>query len=258
VCALAIGGLDPGGGAGVLADVRGFEAAGAFGCAVVALLTVQSTGGLVSVQVLPARGVSAAAREVLARQRVRAIKVGALGSRSNVLAVAKLLADNPEIPSVVDTPMLPTRGRASLLDAGAVEALKRRLLPSATLVTVNAPEAETLAGGRVTTARDARRAAKALTASGARAVLVKAGHLQGAEAVDILAVGDELFEIGAPRLALPPVHGAGCTLASLIAGRLAVRQKSSIVDAVRWAKGVHHAALARAVDVGGPLRILVF
>jgi hydroxymethylpyrimidine/phosphomethylpyrimidine kinase len=258
VCALAIGGLDPGGGAGVLADVRGFEAAGAFGCAVVALLTVQSTRGVVSVQALPAKGVVASVVEVLEGERVRAIKVGALGSRANVVAVAKLLREHLDVPSVVDTPMLPTRGRASLLDARAIEALKRELLPAATLVTVNALEAETLVGGRVATTRDARRAAKALVEGGARAVLVKAGHLRGAEAVDVLAVGDELFEIGAPRLRIDPVHGAGCTLASLVAGRLAVAPRSAIVDTVRWAKKVHHAALARAIDVGGPLRVLAF
>jgi hydroxymethylpyrimidine/phosphomethylpyrimidine kinase len=258
VCALAIGGLDPGGGAGILADARGFEAAGAFGCAVVTLLTVQSTRGLVSVRPLAALDVRNAALEVLEGQRVRAIKVGALGSRANVVAVAKLLREHPQIPSVVDTPMLPTRGRPSLLDDRAVEAIKRVCLPAATLVTVNALEAETLSGMRVATTRDARRAAKAIVAAGARAVLVKAGHLRGADAIDILAVGNEIVEIAAPRLRIPAVHGAGCTLASLIAGRLAVRPHSSLVDAVQWAKGVHHAALARAADVGGPLRVLRF
>ncbi len=258
VCALAIGGLDPGGGAGVLADVRGFEAAGAFGCAVVTLLTVQSTRGVVSVRTLPASGVTAAAVEVLEGERVRAIKVGALGSRTNVVAVAKLLRAHADIPSVVDTPMLPTRGRASLLDARAVDALKRELLPAAALVTVNALEAETLAGGRVATTRDARRAAKTLVERGARAVLVKAGHLRGDDAVDVLVIDGTVIEITAPRLNTPPVHGAGCTLASLIAGRLAVTPRSSIVDAVRWAKRVHHASLARALDVGGPLRVLAF
>jgi hydroxymethylpyrimidine/phosphomethylpyrimidine kinase len=222
------------------------------------LLTVQSTRGVVSVRTLPAKGVSAAAVEVLAGQRVRAIKVGALGSRANVVAVAKLLRAHADIPSVVDTPMLPTRGRASLLDARALDALKRELLPAAALVTVNALEAETLAGGHVATTRDARRAAKALVEGGARAVLVKAGHLRSADAVDVLAVGDELFEVRAPRLQIEPIHGAGCTLASLIAGRLAVAPRGSIVDAVRWAKRVHHEALARAIDVGGPLRVVAF
>ena len=238
--------------------MRGFEAAGAFGCAVVAVLTVQSTRGLVTARALPSAEVEAAANEVLVGQRVRAIKVGALGSRANVVAVAKLLREHGDVPSIVDTPMLPTRGRASLLDARAVDALKRELLPAATLVTVNALEAETLTGDRVATTRDARRAAKALVAAGARAVLVKAGHLRGAEAVDVLAVGDELFEIAAPRLRIEPVHGAGCTLAALIAARLATVPLSSLVDAVRWAKRVHHEALAHALDVGGPLRVLTF
>jgi hydroxymethylpyrimidine kinase/phosphomethylpyrimidine kinase len=263
-CALAIGGLDPGGGAGVVADLRAFAAAGAFGGAVVALATVQSTGGLRRAWALPARQVVEQAREVLRHQRIRAVKVGALGSAANVRAVASLLAAHPEIAVVVDTPMLPSRGRARLLDRAGVHTLRRVLLPRATLVTVNAAEAAALVGESVRTVGEAHDAARTLvTRWGARAALVKGGHLTGSTATDVLAVGDEVIELRARRLPGAGAHGTGCTFAALVAGRLALRpgprvDRDALVGAVRWAKRLHHAALARAVDVGGGARVLVF
>ncbi len=264
-CALAIGGLDPGGGAGIAADLRAFAASGVFGCAAVAVVTVQSTGGLRSVRALPAREVAAQAGEVLRHQRVRAVKVGALGSEANVRAVARLLGQHPGVPVVVDTPMLPTRGKARLLDARALAALRGELLPRATLVTVNADEAHALVGEPVRTVGEAHDAARALVKMGPRAALVKGGHLAGASAIDVLAIGGEVVELRARRLVTTPVHGTGCTLASLIAGRLAARggvrarvDAEALVAAIRWAKRVHHAALARAVNVGGALRVLMF
>lgn len=255
MCALAIGGLDPGGGAGVVADLRAFSAAGAFGCAAVAIVTVQSTAGLKRVKALGARDLFDQAGEVLRHQRVRAVKVGALGTAANVLAVARLLAQYADVPVVIDTPMRPTRGRTRLLARSATDALRSELLPRATLVTTNADEAGALLGEAVRTVSEAHDAARALTRSGARAVLVKGGHLPGASAIDVLALGDEVIELRARRLAVGAVHGTGCALASLIAGRLAVRARARVgraelVGAVRWAKRVHHAALASAVDVG--------
>jgi hydroxymethylpyrimidine/phosphomethylpyrimidine kinase len=255
-CALCIGGLDPGGGAGIAADLRAFTAAGVFGGAALAVLTVQSTAGLRSVRAIPSGEVVAQAGEVLRHQRVRAVKVGALGS------VAKLLRRHPGVPVVVDTPMLPTRGKARLLARPALTALRDALLPCATLVTVNADEAHALAGEPVRTVGEAHDAARALMRTGARAVLVKGGHLAGGAAIDVLAVGGEVVELRSRRLVLPPVHGTGCTLASLIAGRLAARESTRVdaedlVSAIRWAKRVHHAALARAVDVGGGMRVMM-
>lgn len=262
-CALAIGGLDPGGGAGIAADLRAFAAAGVFGCAAVAVVTVQSTSGLRSVRALPAREVAAQAGEVLRHQRVRAVKVGALGSEANVRAVARVLAKHPAVPVVVDTPMLPTRGNARLLVERAMAALRDELLPRATLVTVNADEARALLGEPVRTVGEAHDAARALVKAGARAVLVKGGHLGGPSAIDVLAIGGEVVELRARRLVMAAVHGTGCTLASLIAGRLAARvgarvDAEGLVGAIRWAKRVHHGALARAADVGGGMRVLVF
>ncbi len=260
-CALAIGGLDPGGGAGIIADLRAFEAAGAFGCAAVALMTVQSTSGMKGARALSPREVVAQAREVVFHQRVRAFKIGALGSRENVMAVGAFLAAHPRVPAIVDTPILPTRGGARLLAEQAIAALRRSLVPRATLLTANAAEVEALAGMRVTTIGGAHDAAVALCKLGARAALVKGGHLEGVNAVDVLAIGGEVIELRARRLTVGATHGTGCTFASLVAGRLAVAGRAddaTIVDAVRWAKRVHHAAIARARDVGGVQRVLVF
>lgn len=254
---LAIAGLDPGAGAGILADMRAVAEAGAFGTAAVAVLTVQSTSGLRAATPVPRAELIAECNEVLRHQRVRAIKVGALGSVENTRAVADLLAIHRDIPAVVDTVMIPTRGRARLLEERAVSAMRERLVPRATLLTANAPEAEVLVGRRVTRLDEARDAAKALVAMGAKAVLVKGGHLTGKQAVDVFAEGDRVVEIAASRLKLAPVHGGGCVLASLVAGRLAASPEKKLLDVVRWAKKTHHEALRRAADVGGDLLVLL-
>lgn len=259
-CVLAIGGLDPSGGAGLLADARAIAKAGAYPCAVASLLTVQSTSGLRSVTPVAKKELLAASTEILKVQNVRAIKVGALGSEENTKAIGELLAIHRDVPSVVDTVMLPTRGRARLLAEKAVDLLRERVLKRATLVTVNAPEAEVLTGKRVTRHDEAERAAHTILGFGARAVLLKGGHLAGDEAIDLLAYHEGkhewLIELRAPRLALPPVHGGGCILASLVAGRLAATE-DDVVAAVKWAKKAHHRALANATDVGGDMRILL-
>jgi hydroxymethylpyrimidine/phosphomethylpyrimidine kinase len=271
-CVLAIGGLDPGAGAGILADARAILRAGAFPCAAVAVLTVQSTSGMRAATAVAKREVIAECTEVVKHQRVRAIKVGALGSEENARAVGDFLAIHRDIPAVVDTVMMPTRGRARLLEERAVSVLRDRVLPHAALVTVNAPEAEVLTGLRVTRLDEAHDAALALLRLGCRAVLVKGGHLGGAQAVDLLAcssfppfpaISPRVIELPLPRLSLRPFHGGGCILASLIAGRLAVREETgaaaerAVIDAVRWAKKIHHAALLRARDVGGDMRVLL-
>ena len=139
-------------------------------------------------------------------------------------------------------------------------------MPRATLLTANVDEAQALLGEPVRTVGEAHDAARALARCGARAVIVKGGHLSGPSAIDVLAFadGDEVVELRARRLAVGATHGTGCTFASLVAGRLAVGapagrlDREGLVGAIRWAKRVHHAALARAVDVGGAMRALVF
>jgi hydroxymethylpyrimidine/phosphomethylpyrimidine kinase len=265
-CALAIGGLDPGGGAGIATDLRAFAAAGAFGCAAMAVITVQSTAGLRGARAVGVGELSAQIREVLRHQRVRAVKVGALGSAANVRAVARVLEAHEDLPLVLDTPIASSRGprgRARLIAAPAVRALKEELVPRATLLTVNLDEARILTGHDVRTIAEAHDAARALSDIGARAVLVKGGHMKGPDAIDVLCIGRDVLELRARRISVPAVHGTGCALASLVAGRLALRPRQKlddgeIVTAVRWAKRTLHAAIARSVDVGDGMRVLVF
>ena len=262
-CALAIGGIDPGGGAGVIADLRAFAAAGAFGCAAVAVITVQSTAGLRQVRAVPAKELTAQALEVLVHQRVRAIKVGALGTAENARAVGRILAGARAVPAVVDTPIRPTAGKGRLLAERAIAALRDDVVPRATVLTVNTEEAGILLGTRVETSSQARDAARGLLDLGPRAVLVKGGHLSGPTAIDVVALGESTTELRAPRLPGGPVHGTGCTFASLVAGRLATRGPAAvsgqtIVEALRWAKRTHHQALSRAATVGRGARVLVW
>ena len=263
----------------MLADARAIARTGAFACASVAVLTVQSTSGMREATPVASSEIIAECTEVLKNQHVRAIKVGALGSEENVKAVGDFLAIHRAVPAVVDTVMMPTRGRARLLEERGVKKLRKRVLPYAALVTVNAPEAEVLTGMRVTRLDEARKAALKLLELGCRAVLLKGGHLGGPHAIDLLAIAPRerkssrdlgkrpaprVHELSASRLVLPPFHGGGCVLASLIAGRLAMNDEAyradpeaALEEAVRWAKKQHHAALLRARDVGGDLRILL-
>jgi hydroxymethylpyrimidine/phosphomethylpyrimidine kinase len=272
--ALAIAGLDPSGGAGLAADLRAFAAAGAWGAAVCAALTVQSTRGVRKVVAVPAALVVAQAEEVLGDARVLAIKTGALGSAANAHAVARLLAAHPRIPAIVDPVMIPSRhagksGSGSRLDGSGSLPAMRRLARAATLITPNLAEAGALLGEHVASLAEARDAAVALVEAGARAALVKGGHGGGEEAVDWLVVGGatiRVVRIAGPRRKVPPLHGTGCTLASLIAGRLAVLRSTKragrpisaeeLVAAVRWARGRLDAAIRAPLTVGGGLRVL--
>jgi hydroxymethylpyrimidine/phosphomethylpyrimidine kinase len=262
-CALAIAGLDPSGGAGVFADLRAFSAASVWGCGAVTLVTVQSTNGLRASHPVETRKLLAQVRELVSHQRIRSIKIGALGSPANARGVARFLtALGGRIAVVIDPVMRATRGagQARLLDPAAGDVL-RRMIAHATVVTPNVPEAEALLGARVRSVDDAERAARAFVELGARAALVKGGHLPraaSAEVTDVLAVGGRIVRFRAPRVDAD-VHGTGCTLSSLIAGRLAharALDARSIVEAVAWAKRKLGRALARPLEIGDGLSVI--
>jgi hydroxymethylpyrimidine kinase/phosphomethylpyrimidine kinase len=258
--ALTIAGLDPSGGAGISADVRAFEAAGVWGCSVCALLTVQSTAGLRSAHPIDAETVLAQATEVLRHQNVRAIKSGALGSPANVRAVVQIGKAHPKLPLIVDPVMIATRtkGGARLLEAEALVAM-RELCSQATLVTPNVDEAEALVEGRIRDLEDLREAAVTLVARGARAALVKGGHLSGDYAADVLATRGHVVVLRTPRRKGAAFHGGGCTLAALIAGGLAHRQahdEDTLIEVVRWAKRRLTTAISRPRRIGDGLLVL--
>lgn len=253
-CVLVMGGLDPGGGAGLLADARAIHAAGAFACGVATVLTVQSTSGMKSATPIPSRTWLEQARLVIRDQNVRAIKIGALGDAANLRAAVGFVVAQG-LPTVVDPVMLPSRGRGRLLAEAALDALRFDLVPRVTLVTANVAEAEAITGLRVTDVESARGAAKGIVSMGAGAALVKGGHLTGARSIDVLATRKGTIDLAVLRLTLErPIHGGGCFLASLIAARLALGD--DVIEAARFAKRKHRAALAHAIDVGGKALVL--
>ena len=226
---LIIAGSDSGGGAGIQADIKTVTALGGYAATAVTAVTVQNTLGVTGVHPIPLDIVVAQARAVLDDIGADAIKTGMLGDAEMVAAVARLLDGAPGVPAVID-PVMIAKGGASLLAAEAVEAMRSLLVPRATLLTPNAPEAEALTGLACATTDDLRRAGEALLAAGARAVLMKGGHIAGERVVDLLltVAGETTFE--GERIDTRHTHGTGCTLASACATGLA--QGLSLTEAV--------------------------
>lgn len=216
--ALTIAGSDPSGGAGLQADLKTFHQFGVYGEAVVTLVTVQNTLRVSRVECLPAELVTEQIRAVLEDIRPQAAKTGALGNRAIVEAVAEAAAEF-DFPLVVD-PVLISKHGAPLLADDARAALLERLLPRAALVTPNLREAAALAGFPVEDVATMRRAAEAIRALGAGAVLIKGGHLR-ASATDVLLANGRFYEFPAPRIETPHTHGTGCTYSAAIAACLA-------------------------------------
>lgn len=246
--ALTIGGSDPSGGAGIQADLKTFHQFGVYGEAVVALLTIQNTTRVERVDCVPAELVVAQLRAVLEDIPPQAAKTGALGNREIVCAIAEAAADF-NFPLVVDPVMISKHGQP-LISPEAIAAVRELLLRRAFLICPNLPEAEELAGMPVHTVEDMRTAAKRLCEMGAKAALVKGGHLQGS-AVDVLFDGIEWREYAAPHIDTPHTHGTGCTYSAGIAAELArgaplgaavARSKNFITQAIRSNPGLGHGA----------------
>lgn len=229
--ALTIAGSDPSGGAGIQADLKTFHQFGVYGEAAITLLTVQNTVRVSRVEVMPAWLVREQVEAVIEDIRPNAAKTGALGSVEVVETVAALAA-RFDFPLVVDPVMISKHG-APLIDEDARRAVGALLAPRAWLITPNLLEAEALAGMRVDSLASMRTAAERIAALGARAVLVKGGHLSG-DATDVLFAGGEWHEFRAPRHDTPHTHGTGCTYSAAIAARLALG--CGIVEAVAGAK----------------------
>jgi hydroxymethylpyrimidine/phosphomethylpyrimidine kinase len=178
---------------------------------------------------------------------VAAVKTGMLANRDIVAAVADLLR-RLALPHVVVDPVMVAKGGARLLDRDAEHAYVEQLFPVAHLLTPNLPEAEALLARPVRTREAMRQAARDLVAMGPRAVVVKGGHLEGDEAVDVFHDGRRLEELAAPRLATPNTHGTGCTFSAAIAARLALG--AEMLEAVRGAKDYLTEAIRRSYRVG--------
>jgi hydroxymethylpyrimidine/phosphomethylpyrimidine kinase len=251
--ALTIAGSDSGGGAGIQADLKTFAAYGVYGASALTAITAQNTVAVTAVQLLPAAMVRAQIDAVLTDLGADAIKTGMLGSAELVRTVTEAIAGRGSAALVVDPVMIAKSGN-TLLDADAVVALRERLLPLATVLTPNAPEAAALTGHEVHSLSTAREAALRLHALGPRAVLVKGGHIPGDDVVDVLYDGHHVHELRGPRVPGPHTHGTGCTLASAIAAGLALG--ATIEAAVADARAYVAGAIAHAPGLGrghGPL-----
>lgn len=251
---LTVAGSDSGGGAGIQADLKTMLALGVHGMSVVTAVTAQNSLGLQGAWELPVEAVRAQYRSVVDDIGVQAVKTGMLASAELVEAVAELIATT-DAPAVVDPVGISKHGD-SLLAASALESVRTKLLPAATVATPNLDEVAQLAGVRVESESDLREAAGAVLSYGPRWVLVKGGHLPadagrvgGSEAVDLLTDGSEEHWLRAPRYDNRHTHGTGCTLASAIASQLAKGQ--SVPEAVVAAKEYVTGAIAAGFALGG-------
>lgn len=245
--ALTIAGSDSGGGAGIQADLKTFHAFGVFGTSAITAITVQNTVGVTAVQKIEPELVAGQIEAVAADLEPAACKSGMLADAPIIRAVAQALARSA-IPEYVLDPVMVAASGDPLLEEAAVDALRTELLPLATLVTPNLDEAGILVGAPVRTEAEMRVAAEQLVADGCRAVLIKGGHLQSAEVVDVLLDGTEWREWRAPKLPVGNAHGTGCTLSAAIAACLAVGLP--VADAVERGLAYTREAIRTAPGLG--------
>ena len=251
---LIVAGSDSGGGAGIQADIKAVTMMGAFAATAITALTAQNTLGVFGVLPIPPDFIRQQIEVVLDDIGADAVKTGMLHDAAVIETVAAVLAERaPDVPLVVD-PVMVAKGGAKLIEPGAIETLKRRLIVRAAVLTPNLPEAELLAGHAIDSLAAMRKTADELLALGCRAVLLKGGHLDGDDVHDVLATaaGQRLWS--GRRIDSRHTHGTGCTLASAIAAGLA--QGLAVADAIDRAREYVRLAIAGAPGFGrghGPL-----
>jgi hydroxymethylpyrimidine/phosphomethylpyrimidine kinase len=242
--ALTIAGSDSSGGAGIQADLKTFAALGVYGASVITALTAQNTRGVSAIHAVPPEFVTAQLDAVFGDLDIGAVKIGMLAQLSTIEAIVASLKRYSPKHVVLDPVMVATSGDR-LLAADAVDALRTKLIPLASLITPNLPEAAALLGEDVASrAADIERQGKRLLAMGCPAVLIKGGHADGAESVDYLIEARRTARLAAPRLATKNTHGTGCSLSSAITAYLV--KGEAMESAVRNAKTWISAAIAAA------------
>lgn len=251
---LTVAGTDSGGCAGIAADLHAIRSQGAFPALAVAAVTAQNTRGVTAVHPVPPKILAAQIASVAADLRPRAAKTGMLFDAARIRtasgALTKAGFGGGGRPLVVD-PVMVAQSGARLLSRGAARALVRELLPIATVVTPNLPEAEVLTGRKIRGVKEMEDAAREILSLGPKAVLVKGGHAQGETVVDLLATPEATRRYLAPRIPTRHTHGTGCALSALLAARLALGE--DLFTAVRKARRALRDALARPLAVGrGP------
>jgi hydroxymethylpyrimidine/phosphomethylpyrimidine kinase len=268
--ALTIAGSDPGGGAGIQADLKTFAALGVYGASAITAITVQNTMGVEAVAPLTADLVTAQIEAIAGDLSIDATKVGMLATAAIVEAVAAAIAEL-DLPLVVVDPVLVSTSGERMLDDDGVQAMIIELFPHARVVTPNIPEAEALSGRRISSMDDARDVARRIQRMGPSAVIITGGHGPGGsgfivpgsgfadgpaadEVVDLLFDGHTFHEFRAPRIDSRQTHGTGCTFASAVAAGLALGR--DLADATRSAQKYVGGAIAHAPAIGhgrGPL-----
>ncbi|MCR4403359.1 MAG: bifunctional hydroxymethylpyrimidine kinase/phosphomethylpyrimidine kinase [Firmicutes bacterium] len=247
--ALTIAGSDSGGGAGIEADLKTFTSLGVFGAVALTAVTAQNTLGVPGVSVLDPGFVVAQLDAVLMDLQVGAAKTGMLATAAIIEAVADSIRRHSVRKLVVD-PVMVSKTGVPLLSPDARDALVRRLLPLATVLTPNIPEAEAILGVAIKSSSEARLAAQRLKDMGPEWVVVKGGHLreQPGDSVDIAFNGEEFIELRAKRYATANTHGTGCTYSAAIAAYLALGMK--VQEALRAAKDYITWAVANSLSLG--------
>jgi hydroxymethylpyrimidine/phosphomethylpyrimidine kinase len=242
--ALTIAGSDSSGGAGIQADLKTFAALGVYGASVITALTAQNTKGVSAIHPVPLDIITAQCGAVFDDLEVAAVKIGMLGARGTVEAIVAALKRWSPRHVVLDPVMVATSGDR-LLPADAVDALRTRLIPAASIITPNLPEAAVLLSEPVASTDAAIESqGRRLLSLGSRFVLIKGGHGQGSESVDYLIGVNSTLPLAAPRIATRNTHGTGCSLSSAIAAGLA--KGEDMETAVRNAKAFVSAAIASA------------
>jgi hydroxymethylpyrimidine/phosphomethylpyrimidine kinase len=242
--ALTIAGSDSSGGAGIQADLKTFAALGVYGASVITALTAQNTQGVAGIHDVPPEFIAAQIDAVFADLDVAAVKIGMVGRAAAIEAVARGLTRHRAGVVVLDPVMVAASGDR-LLAPDAIGALRRLLIPRALVVTPNLPEAAVLAGASIArNEKEMEAQARAILERGARYVLIKGGHGDGEDSVDLLVGQGEVVRLAAKRIATRNTHGTGCTLSSAIAAGLA--KGADLVTAARDAKAYVTAAIAAA------------
>jgi hydroxymethylpyrimidine/phosphomethylpyrimidine kinase len=249
---LVIGGFDPSSGAGISADLKTLSAHNLYGVAAITALTVQSTKGVVSVHPIPSATLRAQLDALVSDVKPVAIKIGMLANRGNAQVVAEFLDSHKFTNIILDPVIKPSSGGIDLLDAGGVKFLTEELLKRANLVTPNISEAALISGLPIKDLAGMETAARKIVERGAKAVIVKGGHME--KPVDVLFDGTEMFTFGGDQVNTLNTHGSGCTFASAIASELAVGR--ALREAVLLAKTYVQKAIEHGYAIGkgaGPL-----
>lgn len=245
--ALTIAGSDSGGGAGIQADLKTFQALGVFGTSAISAITVQNTRKVYAVHLVPSNILKEQITCLFADMHISAVKIGMVGGEDQIGAVAEAL-EPVILPPVVLDPVMISKSGYSLLNENAREKLVNCLFPFAEVVTPNIHEAEVLVGRKIQTIEEMEKAAGDILSLGAKKVVVKGGHLGGEESVDVIHDGKSIKRISGPRINTRNTHGTGCTFSSAIAANLA--KGAEFEQAVEKAKEYISGAISHSLSIG--------